>query len=115
VGAVQIIDSAGNFQRRFDRRGLGPLVAITPGIITTAAGNGTLGYSGDGGPATLREVNSPVGVAVDNAGNLYIGDYANSRVRKVNVATGTITTVAGTGVAGYSGDGVGNQRPVEWS
>jgi hypothetical protein len=72
--------------------------------ISTAAGNGVAGYSGDGGPAVTAELNDPSGVAVDTAGNLYIGEFMNQRVRKV-AADGIITTVAGTGVAGFSGDG----------
>jgi uncharacterized protein (TIGR03437 family) len=72
--------------------------------ISTAAGNGVAGYFGDGGPATIAELNDPNGVAVDTAGNLYIAEFMNQRVRKV-AADGTITTVAGTGVAGFSGDG----------
>jgi sugar lactone lactonase YvrE len=74
------------------------------GIITTVAGNGTSGFSGDGGPAALAALNSPTGVAVDPLGALIISDAINNRVRKVTPG-GIITTVAGTGVAGYSGDG----------
>ncbi|MGE5322016.1 MAG: hypothetical protein ACM3SW_04105 [Actinomycetota bacterium] len=74
------------------------------GIITTVAGSGTLGYAGDGGPATSAEISESYGVAVDGAGNLYISDWNNSRVRKVDTS-GIITTVAGNGTAGYSGDG----------
>ena len=74
------------------------------GIITTVAGTGTAGYSGDGGPATSAQLNTPHGVALDGSGNLYIGDYSNNRVRKVS-PSGIITSVAGTGAAGYSGDG----------
>jgi streptogramin lyase len=85
--------------------GVGPAVAFGPGTITTAAGNGTGGYKGDGGAATSAELWQPSGVAVDGAGNLYIGDNSNGVVRKVNAATGVITTVAGTGVEGFSGDG----------
>jgi hypothetical protein len=73
------------------------------GVITTAAGTGTAGYSGDNGPATSAQLNNPMGVEVDPAGILYIADYNNHRVRKVT-ADGMITTVAGTGTAGYSGD-----------
>jgi uncharacterized repeat protein (TIGR01451 family) len=76
----------------------------TNGIITTVAGNGTYGSTGDGGAATSAELSYPIGLAVDSAGNLYIGDYLNNRVRKVDT-TGTITTVAGNGTAGYTGDG----------
>jgi sugar lactone lactonase YvrE len=76
----------------------------TNGIITTVAGNGTNGYSGDGGAATNAELHSPNGVTVDRYGNLYIADAGNERIREVGT-NGIITTVAGNGVAGYSGDG----------
>jgi uncharacterized protein (TIGR03437 family) len=77
----------------------------TSGIITTVAGNGTPGFSGDGGLATSAQLGATLqGVAVDHAGNIYIADYANYRVRKVS-ATGIITTVAGTGRIGGTGDG----------
>jgi len=75
------------------------------GMITTVAGTSAQGYSGDGGPATAAKLNSPSGITVDGAGNLFIGDYGNNRVRKVDGASGIITTVAGTGSRGYSGDG----------
>jgi hypothetical protein len=74
------------------------------GAVTTVAGNGTAGYSGDNGPATLAALSRPSGVALDAAGNLYIADAGNSRVRQVS-PSGTISTVAGTGSAGFSGDG----------
>jgi sugar lactone lactonase YvrE len=80
-------------------------VAAATGAITTVAGNGTYGYSGDGGPATSAQLNGPSGVALDGAGNLYIADTGNNFIRKVAAATGIITTVAGNGTAGYSGDG----------
>jgi uncharacterized protein (TIGR03437 family) len=80
-------------------------VVAATGIITTVAGNGSAGYSGDGGPAPKAELKSPAGVAVDGSGNLYIADQYNCSIRKVASATGIITTVAGNGVAGYSGDG----------
>ena len=76
----------------------------TNGVITTVAGNGTQGYSGDGGPATSAELNQPEGVALDASGNLFIADFGNSRIRKVGTA-GMITTVAGNGTPSYSGDG----------
>ena len=74
------------------------------GTITTVAGTGEFGFSGDGGPATAALLGTPSGVAVDGAGNLYIADISNHRIRKVD-STGTITTVAGTGEFGFSGDG----------
>jgi uncharacterized protein (TIGR03437 family) len=72
--------------------------------ITTVAGNGTAGSTGDFGPAISAALNGPEGVAMDSAGNLFIADYYNNRVRKVT-PTGTITTVAGTGADGSGGDG----------
>ncbi len=72
--------------------------------ISTIAGNGAVGFSGDGGPATAAELSGLQGVGVDALGNIYIADYYNYRVRKVNTS-GTISTFAGSGVAGYSGDG----------
>jgi len=86
-------------------------VAAKTAIITTVAGNGQYGYAGDGGPATSANLESPQGVAVDTAGNVYIADTYNSVVRKVNATTGVISTVAGSypgnGYFGgaYSGDG----------
>ncbi len=80
-------------------------VAVSTGIITTVAGTGTPGYSGDGRPATSAELNSPFGIAVDAAGNIYIADYFNNRVRKVTASTGDISTVAGNGTQGFFGDG----------
>jgi uncharacterized protein (TIGR03437 family) len=74
------------------------------GNISTIAGNGVSGYSGDSGQATGAQLSGPRGVAVDSAGNVYIADTANNRVRKVD-PNGVITTVAGTGAAGVSGDG----------
>src|SRR5205807_2705067 len=80
-------------------------VDATTGIITTAAGNGTAGFSGDGGPATSAELFTPVGIAVDSSGNLFIAEGNNNRIRRVDAATGIITTVAGNGILGFSGDG----------
>jgi sugar lactone lactonase YvrE len=77
----------------------------TDGIITTVAGTGARGFSGDGGPAINATVNEPTDVALDAAGNLYIADAGNVRIRKV-AADGIIATIAGTGVWGVSGDGV---------
>ena len=74
--------------------------------IATVAGNGIWGYGGDGGPATLASVRYPQGVEIDAAGNVYIPDSGNNRIRKIDRATGVITTIAGTGVAGFNGDGL---------
>ena len=77
---------------------------ISNGAINTVAGSGTAGFGGDGGAATSAQLNIPAGLAVDGAGNLYIADFSNNRVRKVT-SGGIITTLAGNGLAGYSGDG----------
>jgi len=79
---------------------------ITPsGIITTCAGNGSPGYSGDGGQATAAQLNYPVKIAVDRLGNIFIADRDNNRIREVSTS-GIITTIAGTGYPGYNGDGI---------
>ncbi|MFB3778173.1 MAG: hypothetical protein ACE141_11195 [Bryobacteraceae bacterium] len=75
---------------------------VSAGIITTVAGNGTAGFSGDNGPAELARLNHPTAIAIDAAGNLYVADYGNCRVRKIS--NGIITTVAGNGSRGYDGD-----------
>jgi hypothetical protein len=77
---------------------------VSTGIITTVAGTGVGGFSGDNGLATSAQLNAPVRVSVDVAGNIYIADFANHRIRKVNTS-GIITTIAGTGASGFSGDG----------
>lgn len=84
--------------------GLGPLGALLPGVITTIVGNPLGGYSGDGGPATAATLRAPQGVAIDASGNLFIADSLNQVVRKINKATGIITTIAGNGYFGFSGD-----------
>jgi uncharacterized protein (TIGR03437 family) len=93
-GSVYISDSGTNTVRRVTRDGL----------ITTVAGNGVIGYSGDGGPATSAALNRPWGLAIDNVGNLLIADMGNGLIRKVS-SQGLITTVAGGG-NNISGDGV---------
>jgi sugar lactone lactonase YvrE len=74
------------------------------GVISTIAGNATTGFSGDNGPATAAELNNPSAIAFDPAGNMYIADAGNNRIRMVNTA-GIITTVAGNGTGAFSGDG----------
>jgi len=93
AGNLYIADASNNRVRKVS----------TAGIITTVAGGGTAGL-GDGGLATSAQLNGPTAVALDNSGNLFIADTGNNRVRQVSSA-GTITTFAGTGTAGYSGDG----------
>ena len=96
AGNLYFSDTFNNRIRRVDAR---------TGAITTVAGNGEEGYSGDGGPAAHAALNQPYGIVLDRAGNLYIADRLNRRVRRVDAASGVITTVAGTGEAAYSGDG----------
>ncbi|MGA2434777.1 MAG: BACON domain-containing carbohydrate-binding protein, partial [Bryobacteraceae bacterium] len=78
---------------------------VTSGNISTFAGDGTAGYAGDGAAATAAELNLPRGVAVDSSGNVYIADTGNNVVRGITVSNGNITTIAGDGTPGYSGDG----------
>ena len=80
-------------------------VDAASGVITTVARNGSSGFGGDGGPANSAQLSSPFGVALDSADNLYIADTSNNRIRKVDAASGVITTVAGNGSSGFSGDG----------
>jgi len=96
AGNIYIADSTNHRIRKVDK---------LSGTITTTAGNGTPGYSGNGGPATSASLNYPYGVAVDSTGNIYIVDLGNSRIRRVDKLSGNITTVAGNGTPGYSGDG----------
>ena len=95
-GNIYIADLKNDRIRRVD---------VATGIITTVAGTGEHGYSGDGGPATEAMLASPIAVTSSADGDLYIADHRNSRIRKVGVTTGTITTVAGTGDQDFSGDG----------
>jgi sugar lactone lactonase YvrE len=80
-------------------------VVAATGTIQTVAGNGTFGFSGDGGLATSAQLAGPKGVYVDSLGNLFIADTYNSRIREVDASTGVIQTVAGNGAFGFSGDG----------
>jgi autotransporter-associated beta strand protein len=98
AGDIFIADSGNNCIREVDH---------ATGIITTVAGNGagTAGYSGDGGQAVAAEFDWTGYVAVDAAGDIFIVDSSNNLIREVNHATGIVTTVAGNGTAGYSGDG----------
>ncbi len=87
------------------------LLMILPGkalgqVISTIAGTGTYGYNGDGISATTAQLKGAQGIAVDAAGNIYIGDIEGNRIRKITISTGLISTVAGTGTAGFNGDGI---------
>lgn len=96
AGNLYFSDTFNNRIRRVD---------AARGVITTVAGNGHKGFSGDGGPATDAALDEPYGVVIDRAGNLYVADRLNRRVRRIDGASGVITTLAGTGEAKYSGDG----------
>lgn len=103
-GNIYIIDSGNNCIRKIN----------SLGIISTFAGNGwPFGYTGDGGLATLAKFNEPAGIAVDGSGNIYISDSNNNCIRKVDTS-GIISTIAGTGVSGYAGDG-GNALMAQFS
>jgi trimeric autotransporter adhesin len=102
--AAVAVDSAGNlyiadFYNSRVRK------VSSAGVITTIAGNGSAGFTGDGGQATVAQIGRPIGVAIDSAGTLYIADYKNCQVRKVTAA-GMITAAAGTGTGGFNGDGI---------
>jgi sugar lactone lactonase YvrE len=99
------IDSVGNLYVADEGNSAIRKIAAVTGVITTVAGNGTPGLSGDGGLAINAQLSYPLGVAVDSLGNLYIADSDNFRIREVSASTGIITTVAGSGQFGYSGDG----------
>ena len=94
-GNIYIADSSNNCIR---------MVTKSTGVITTVAGTGTRGYSGDNGLATIADITYPGGIAVDASGNVYIADSYNNRIRMVTKSTGVITTVAGNGAESYSGD-----------
>src|SRR3954465_7624673 len=101
-------DSAGNYYIADALNQRVRKVNINTGIITTVAGSGagaTRGITGDGGPATAAGLSFPFDVTLDAQGNPYIVDKLNSRIRKVDAFTGIISTVAGTGSVGFSGDG----------
>jgi sugar lactone lactonase YvrE len=112
-------DAAGNLyvsdRSPFPTTGSCRIVRITPaGQASVVAGTGTCGFGGDGGLATAAKLNDPNGIAFDSAGNLYVADSGNHRIRRID-RSGIITTVAGTGVAGFSGDGgPGTNAELQW-
>jgi len=95
-GNLYIADAGNNRIRKVD---------MVTHMISTVAGNGTPGYMGDGGQATAAELSRPTGLYVDQAGNIFIADTWNNVVRKVDGVTGIISTIAGNGLVGFSGDG----------
>jgi len=104
VGLGVAVDSAGNIYITdvdYIRK-----VNATTGLISTVAGNGTCQYNGENIAATSAGICDAEGLAVDGTGNLYLTDYGNNRIRKVNVSTGLISTVAGNGTSGYNGDNI---------
>ena len=105
---VMTMDPGGNFivgVYPFSGSGANWIVKVTPsGAMTTLAGTGATGFSGDGGPATLAMIGEPDAIALDGAGNIYFNDSGNSRVRRID-PSGGITTVVGDGTFGHTGDG----------
>ncbi len=95
AGNLCFSDTFNHCIRRIDAR---------TGVITTIVGTGERGFSGDGGPATQAQMNEPYGIVIDRAGNIYVADRLNRRVRRID-ASGTISTLAGDGSGKYSGDG----------
>lgn len=106
-GAVVLLDRAGALLavRLVSAMANGPVATFLPGSISTVAGNQAWIFGGDGGKATQSAIFLPFGLAVDAAGNLFIADSSNNRVRKVDAVTGLISTLAGTGLLGGTGDG----------
>jgi hypothetical protein len=98
------VDASGNLYIADAGHSLVRFVNASTGVITAIAGNGSPGYNGDWGPAANAELNNPSSVRVDAAGNVYIADLGNNAIRKVEAASGTITTIAGNGAGGYYGD-----------
>ncbi len=95
-GVLYVCETVGHVVRRVD---------LKSGLVRTVAGTGRSGYSGDGGPALQAKLNEPYEVRLDRAGNLFFVEMKNHVVRRVDAASGVITTVAGTGEPGFSGDG----------
>jgi sugar lactone lactonase YvrE len=99
------IDSAGNLYISDLNGNRIRKIAESTGLISTVAGTGTAGYTSDGIQAATAELDNPSGIAIDASGNLYIADLGNERIREVAAGTGVISTIAGSGATGFSGDG----------
>ena len=97
LGNLYIGDQSNNRVRK---------ITASTSVITTIAGTGTAGYSGDGGQATAANIRDPVGVNLDRSGNVYFADLSNTRIRKITVSTGIISTVVGTGSKVFNGDNI---------
>ncbi len=100
-----VVDASGNIFIADTSNAVVRVVIASSGNIQTVAGNGTVGYAGDGGPATSAQLSVPYGVSLDGSGNLFIADLSANVVREVIASTGIIQTVAGNGTSGYTGDG----------
>jgi YD repeat-containing protein len=99
------VDGSGNIYFADTGNNVVRMMVASTGIISTVAGNGNAGYNGDGGSGTSAELNYPQNVAVDGSGNIYIADTNNNVIRQVSAYTGFISTWAGNGTQGYTGDG----------
>jgi sugar lactone lactonase YvrE len=101
------VDSSGNVYIAEEANNVIRKITAATGVISTIAGKAGSdgGFFGDGGPATNAQFNGPTDVALDSAGNVYVADSVNERVRKITVSTGTIQTVVGNGGQGFTGDG----------
>jgi sugar lactone lactonase YvrE len=106
-GVVRIVDTNGKLlgQAMLTGIGKGPLPVLDPGDIDTVSGDGEWIYRGDGALATFSPIFLPTGVVVDAAGNIYLSDSNNNRIRRVDAVSGTMSTVAGSGALGFAGDG----------
>ena len=99
---LNVFDAQGNY---YFTENSNKVRKVTPdGIISTIAGTGIAGFAGDSGLATSAKLNGPIGIGIDKIGNIYINDCQNNRIRKIDATTGIITTYAGNGTAGFSGD-----------
>jgi hypothetical protein len=99
-----VVDTAGNIYYADTANHRVRVIAVGTSLVTTVAGSGSMGFAGDGGPASSARLAFPSAVALDSAGNLFIADTGNSRIRKVNKSDGNISTIAGDGTPDFGGD-----------